>query len=346
MNKKCILIDSVYINSGGGEFILNLIINDLKKKRLISECFFLLDSRLNIENISVKLNSNYILLNPSENKRKNFYKKYYDFISSVVCLANIPPPIRILNPVKIYFHNDLFLNPLKSNLKLKDKILNFFKKKYIINRNYESYDWFVQTDLIAKNVSKNFFINDKKINVTPIFLNKKNKLKKKHINSFIYVANSSYHKNHKRLLKSFIKSAKILDNRIQLNLTLPNSFFLNSVYSSYDIPGNLEIINHGILKYKDLEKVYEESNFLIFPSLNESFGLPLIESINNNCLVIASDLPYVYQIIRPSLVFNPLSVKSISEKIIEAISQDNLDESKIIIENKIDTFVKHIFNHV
>tara|TARA_B100000902_G_scaffold56358_1_gene63147 strand:+ start:893 stop:1933 length:1041 start_codon:yes stop_codon:yes gene_type:complete len=346
MYKKCILIDSVYINSGGGEFILNLVIKDLKKKRLINKCFFLLDSRLNLENLSVKLNSNYILLNPSENKRKIFYKKYYNFMSAVVCLANIPPPIRVLNPVKIFFHNDLFLDPLKSNLKLKNKILNFFKKKYIINRNDESYDWFVQTDLMAKNINKKLLINKEKINVTPIFLNKKNKLKKKHINSFIYVANSSDHKNHERLLKSFILSAKIIDKRIQLNLTLPKPFFLNSTYSKYDIPVNLEIVNHGTLKYKDLEKVYEKSNFLIFPSLNESFGLPLIESINNNCQVLASDLPYVYEIVRPSLVFNPFSVKSISEKIIQALSQDNLDKSRIIIENKIDTFVKHIIHNV
>ena len=85
---------------------------------------------------------------------------------------------------------------------------------------------------------------------------------------------------------------------------------------------------------------------MIFPSLNESFGLPLIESINNNCKVIASDLKFINEIIEPSLLFNPFSISSITNSILEAISKNDLNESRIIIENKSDTFVKYITNHV
>ena len=41
-----VLIDSVYINSGGGKIILIEIINKLEKLKLLSNFFFLFDKRL------------------------------------------------------------------------------------------------------------------------------------------------------------------------------------------------------------------------------------------------------------------------------------------------------------
>ena len=41
---------------------------------------------------------------------------------------------------------------------------------------------------------------------------------------------------------------------------------------------NLDINNNGYMSKKQLYK-YEESEYLIFPSLKESFGLPLVEAV-------------------------------------------------------------------
>ena len=45
MKAKYLLIDFIYINSGGGLNILNEIIKNLEKKRLINKCFFFLDPK-------------------------------------------------------------------------------------------------------------------------------------------------------------------------------------------------------------------------------------------------------------------------------------------------------------
>ena len=82
------------------------------------------------------------------------------------------------------------------------------------------------------------------------------------------------------------------------------------------------------------------------PSINESFGLPLIEAINHECMVIAPNLPYVNEIIIPSINFDPFSTQSISSSIREAVKNSNLKASKIIIENKIDTFVKYVYENI
>ena len=85
---------------------------------------------------------------------------------------------------------------------------------------------------------------------------------------------------------------------------------------------------------------------MIFPSLNESFGLPLIEAVNNECKIIAPNLPYVNQVLIPTLNFDPYSTSSIVKSIKEATGNLNLKPSKIIIENKIDTFVKYIYENI
>lgn len=346
MNTKYFLIDSVYINSGGGLNILNEIIKNLEKKRLINKCFFLLDKRLEINKICIDLYSNYCFIEPNEKNRKNFYYEKSKYINSVLCLANVPPPIKIYLPVYIYFHNDLFLRPWSTHLELKNKALNFLKKLYIISKNKNEYLWHVQSSLMLKKVSKSLYIDKSKIHISPIFSSKKNMISNKAINTFLYVANYSKHKNHDRLLKSMIKSANGLDYSIELHLTLPDSIFSESIYSRYQLPSNLKIINHGILDFNDLKILYARSEFLIFPSLNESFGLPLIEAIHYNCKILASNLPYVKEIIKASLLFNPLSVNSISEIILQAVVYKKIEHSKIIIENKIDTFVNNIFRNV
>ena len=346
MKAKYFLIDSVYINSGGGLNILNEIIKNLEKKRLINKCFFLLDKRLEINKICIDLYSKYRFIEPNEKNRKNFYNEKSKYINSVLCLANVPPPIKIYLPVYIYFHNDLFLRPCRTHLKVKNKVLNYIKRLYIILKNKNEYLWYVQSNLMLKKVSESLYIDKSKIHISPIFSSNKNMISNKAINTFLFVANYSKHKNHDRLLKSMIMSAKDIHDSIELHLTLPNSIFADSIYSKCKLPNNLKVINHGILDFNDLKKLYTKSEFLIFPSLNESFGLPLIEAIQFNCKILASDLPFVKEIIKASFLFNPLSVDSISEKILDAVQNKKIGYSKIIIENKIDTFVEDITRHV
>jgi glycosyltransferase involved in cell wall biosynthesis len=81
---------------------------------------------------------------------------------------------------------------------------------------------------------------------------------------------------------------------------------------------------------------------LIYPSVIESFGLPLIESIEFNCKIIASNLDYVKEIVKPSVVFDPFSVSSISNSIDYVIENNNIEDSEMLIKNKIDKFIELI----
>ena len=76
-------------------------------------------------------------------------------------------------------------------------------------------------------------------------------------------------------------------------------------------------------------------------SLNESFGLGLIEANQHNLPILASDLPYVREIIETPYLFNPYSVDSMFDCIINCI-ESNYKLSSLTIKNKIDLIIEKI----
>lgn len=337
-----ILFDSVYVHNGGGKEILDIIINYIYKHDLENYFLFLLDNRYS-EPIHSYKKIDSLKISPSEKGRRDFYKK--NSFEFCFCFSNIPPPAYFNKKTSIYFHNDLFLNPTKSNLSFTTIIKNCIKKYYIINTINKSYEWCVQTELMKKKLNEVYGIENNKIHVYPIF--DSNKIKSKKLNnSFVYVCNSSKHKNHKRLMDAFIKASNKTESKLHLKLTLSDNDFKKSEYNRTNTPHNLLIENIGVVGKEKLSNLYLESKFLIYPSLNESLGLPLIEAVNRDCFIIASDKNYVNEVVDPSIIFNPYSSESISEAIIKSISNKNLKKSKLIIENKIDTFVKYLLSHV
>ena len=57
-----------------------------------------------------------------------------------------------------------------------------------------------------------------------------------------------------------------------------------------------QLFGNNLIWYKDLNDTeltfcYNKSKALILPSINEGFGLPIVEALNHGCPVIASDIP-------------------------------------------------------
>ena len=333
-----ILIDAVYINSFGGKTILELFVTKILKLNV--EYYFLLDNRLKSKLARNIKTDNFILIDATHSNRKSFYLKNIDRFSSILCLANIPPPIQTSIKTTIFFHNSLLLNPLSHPISFKSRVINFFKFNYIKFYNQNDYNWIVQTELINKLLQENLNINSNNIFIYPIIKEESKPFSgKKGINNFVYVSSEVSHKNHERLLKSFIEAANKTHRKITLHLTLNKEVLAEKRY-----PKNLKVIFRGTLSRDSVNELYNSCEFAIYPSLVESFGLPLIEAANYGCKVIASDLPYVHEIIKPSLTFDPYSIKSMADAILKAIETDNLPETKVLVENKLDNFMNLIIN--
>lgn len=331
-----ILIDALYINNSGGKVLLDYLIEELEKTS--KEIFYLLDERIQNENHSLKLKNKVTYLQASLFKRRKFYRENKNKFSAILCFGNLPPNIRTSAKVYTYFHQLLFLElpkeiPFisKKIYYIKTRVLNAFRK----NTDY----WIVQTDLVKEKLSKKYDIRENNILVMPFYppfgMQINQNIRKEH--QYIYVSNVTRHKNHLRLMDAFTKFYD-QHKKGKLILTIPDhaADILDLINIKKDKGYPIE--NIGFIDRNALRKLYTESEYHIYPSLTESFGLGLVEAIENGCKVIGADLPYTYAVCKPSFVFNPLEVDSITEALSLSLQKNTINsESKVT--NKIDTLI-------
>lgn len=75
----------------------------------------------------------------------------------------------------------------------------------------------------------------------------------------------------------------------------------------------------------ELYSLYNGALAFIYPSLYEGFGIPLLEAMALNCPVLASDVSSIPEVTGDSaILFNPYSVESISEAILQLVSRPSL----------------------
>ena len=332
--RNMILFDAIYLFSLGGKKLLKLIYNSLNEN-LNSQ--FILDDRLKSDYINF---SNNLFIKANIFFRFLFYIKNINSFSTIFCFANIPPPFRVNKRVFIFFHNDNLINPKYSNL-----LLNL-KSIYIRLINDDCYKWIVQTNYMKNRLESFLNIKSENIYVIPIFDDSKfiNDLSKKQ-NDFLYVSDFQPHKNHDNLIKAFVLCSNKNQTQINLHLTIPKNKF-DDFINRYQIPQNLNIINHGVCNEDQVSDLYLECKYFIFPSIKESFGLPLIEACQYECNVIAPDLEYVKEIIKPSLLFDPHNIDSIAASIETALNSKSLTSSEILINNKLDLLIETIEQNV
>ena len=183
--------------------------------------------------------------------------------------------------------------------------------------------------------------NKNKIEIIPFFKSiKKNRAIDnigKISNSFLYVSNAYPNKNHIRLIEAF---CNFYDKYKIGKLTLTVSEKFDEVKKLIDskIQQEYPIENLGYVSQDILIKSYIQSEFVIFPSTSESFGLGLIEGIEFECKIISADLPYTYAVCEPSIVFNPLSIESI-EKSFDLAIHNNVKNSILKTKNSISKLI-------
>lgn len=320
MNKK-IFIDASNINTGGGLIILESFLEYLESYQ--EKVIVFIDTRAKLHE---RNHSKF------EFKRVSKYKRIILLIlgfrslqqgDRLIVLSNYCPIYRYKAQCLFFLQNKFLLaappnhslrNSLNVNILLQRFLLKVFKKN--IDK------LLVQSPSMKDLVKAKLGIDSI---IAPIF-HYPNFLKAEKKDYFIYIASNENHKNHINL----IKALKILYREginIKLKLTI----------SSAEIDKlNCDMIRENIISIAGYSRfaILSELNSakaLIYPSLFESFGLPLLEAKLMNTDVIASELDYVRDILNPAEVFDPNSPKSIASSIKRylGITHDELEPMSI-----------------
>jgi glycosyltransferase involved in cell wall biosynthesis len=336
-----ILVDAVYINNSGGKILLDYLIQQLEETDI--EIYYLLDKRIEHKHPKIKISNQVKYIKGGFIPRLVFYFKNTIKYKSILCFGNFPPPIKQKYITYTYFHNLLFINPSKDDssifrllTRLKINLFSFLSK----NSNY----WIVQTSLMKKSLFHKFNnIAENNVYVLPFFPTLKLKSEINRVsNKFIYVSTGFKYKNHERLIISFVNFFdKHKIGELHFTIGFEYEKLINFIKSLQEL--GYPLVNHGIVEKPHLTQLYNSSEYVIFPSLVESFGLGIVEGIDNGCKIIASDLPWVYSVCEPSLVFDPFCLKSI-EKAFETATLSNLKFSNKLITNEISAIIDLLKN--
>lgn len=327
-----ILIDSVYVNDGGGKILLDLLIERIIKDK--KEVDFLFDNRYENKLVKSKL--------PFFN---NFFKRYYFYFNNnkydvIFTFGNLPPLVRGKKNIT-YFHQPLFVNDNSSST-IKTKILTYFKKKYIQFYSKNTDIWVVQTENIKSKLQKTFKINAS-ILKHPFYRELQfEKLDKK--NSFLYPSKAYPHKNHEILINGFCDFYDISKNGELIITVESENLKISSLIAAKKKLG-YPIKNIGFVNQEQLRREYLKAKFVIFPSENESFGLGLIEAVMMKCKLIAPELEYVKDIVNPSITIKSLTIEGITTALIEA-SKGNIKDSGLLAKNDLNQILKLIYGEI
>lgn len=150
----------------------------------------------------------------------------------------------------------------------------------------------------------------------------------------LYVSILRDHKNHAALIEAFALLRRRLPD-VSLWLTVagpddpksgPRDRTLHALARDLQVAEAIHWL--GLLGPGEIARAYAEADLTVFPSLNESYGLPLAESILAGTPVSAADLPYAREVCGDAAVyFDPRDPQSIAATIGKVLaSEDELND--------------------
>ena len=152
----------------------------------------------------------------------------------------------------------------------------------------------------------------------------------------LYVAHPARHKNHGTLVRAMPLVLRRFSSATLL-LTLDAASAENGaqdqkyVADLHALVAELGLGNRivwlGNLNQGEVRYALRKCTVAVFPSLDESFGLPIAEALVERCALAASDLDYARDVAGPAAsYFDPSNPDSIASSLINLISQPQLIE--------------------
>lgn len=134
--------------------------------------------------------------------------------------------------------------------------------------------------------------------------------------TFLYVASGEPHKNHRVLIDAWrLLAAEGVRPQLLLTIDVGSFSDLSGWIANQSSLHGLSVVNLGTLDTAAMAATYARASALIYPSLFESFGLPLIEASAAGLEIVAAELDYVRDVTTPAQTFDPASAVSIARAV-------------------------------
>lgn len=244
----------------------------------------------------------------------------------LLCFGNLPPIFPVQGQVTVFLQNAYLIRPSLENTlpwKIRTRLWverlwlrAFLRKSKVV----------VQTETMSRLVKTALGVDCTILPFLPAKLqtgadNSQQPPSSKQSFDFLYVASAEPHKNHLRLFEAWRLLASG-GHYPTLCVTIPrNTYPKIEAELARTIAAGAKVSNLGAQNPDELSSLYENSHCLIYPSLFESFGLPLIEAQQFGLVLVAAELDYVRDVAAPEHTFDPTSAVSIARAVRRSMGQ-------------------------
>lgn len=143
-------------------------------------------------------------------------------------------------------------------------------------------------------------------------------------NFFFFLGNTDPKKNTKGTLQAFSDFLKQTNSNHKLVMLDYDKTELNKLLVEIKDPN---LINHivltGYVINTDLPAIYSQCDVFLYPSLRESFGIPMLEAMSCNVPVITSNTSSMPEVAgNAAYIINPFKPEEITQAIIKILNND------------------------
>jgi glycosyltransferase involved in cell wall biosynthesis len=138
-------------------------------------------------------------------------------------------------------------------------------------------------------------------------------------NFFFFLGNTDPKKNTLNVIRAFVHYRRNLKGTLPLVVGDFSKDYLLEILNQ-NIASELidEIITLGYINNNDLPFIYKRATGFLYPSLRESFGIPILEAMACGCPVITSNVSSMPEIAGEAAIqVSPLDTKSISDALLQ-----------------------------
>lgn len=142
---------------------------------------------------------------------------------------------------------------------------------------------------------------------------------------FIFVGRLEKRKNIVRIIDAFNKFKQESKTNHKLVLVGKKGFGYNEIIDKINELGDFkkDIIMTGYVENEKLANLYALSDGLVYPSLYEGFGLPILEAMASGIPVLTSNIPTIKEIAGDAAFYvNPEDVEDIASKMNKIIQKE------------------------
>ena len=316
-----LIVHAPNVHQGGGAVLLRSLLvaaQEVSVLRAIVDARFLLPSEIDERRIDLRVAPTIIGRLAAERR----LAQLADAESTVLCFGNLPPLFSVRANIQLFIQNRYLTGALETTgFPFTQRLRISVERMWLRKRVGAVQSIIVQTSSMAREVHRAFGANVRVLPFAPLEdcaseITTRTSDSNSYAYDFLYVASGEPHKNHERLLDAWRLLAT--DGiRPSLCLTLDPVRFPVLVARIADLVASegLRLINIGSSPQINMDDQYKRARALIYPSLAESFGLPLLEARSHGLPVVAAELDYVRDVVEPTETFDPLSPVSIARAV-------------------------------